>query len=597
MKKSTLFLGLLGLMCAANAATVDDLKVCKHSYVLVADDYTNNGTGSRVKGGLFGDGYFLDVTGGSVAANKGVSNPQEETTEGVYRYGDAFAAKYADYGAQLNSLRIKNAQDVIAMKITAGSKLVFLMQGNNTTGEKARIPKIATDAALTNALNSAPTADFVTADGLTTCAAGFMYEWTANDDYTIYIGSYNGDAFIGYIFVEAQEAAGTPRVKVGAQTYDATAGLWYREVTCTPVAVEGSPTVCTYTTDGTAANENSTVYTEPIKCYQDMTVKFQAYLEAVDKVLAMANADNEAAVSFNFDAPTLSVDGATFAIVNNTEGAQNYYSYGEVAEQKGDGATLTESATVTAYSKIVNGEYTTFTTKSVSADVLVLNPIKADKKISVTGTAVVDEEATKTSTTGTVYTTTDAALVGADKMDFFVKNLEFGVLANEDAAKSVYQVPAAQEAYIKMNSTNITFVVADGDSVDVIVTCTKNSCKNIDTDQAKSKVDNVTDTITTDHQCYVNLSGKNYGGEDLKLNPEGNVITFGLQGGTYTFQKYSGTGNILISSIEIKYAGTAAIETVAADDKKAAAKVVFQNGKFFISTAKGKVDLVGVQVK
>lgn len=595
MKKSTLFLGLLGLMCAANAATVDDLKVCKHSYVLVADDYTNNGTGSRVKGGLFGDGYFLDVTGGSVATNKGQSNPQELSGE-AYRYGDAFAAKYADYGAQLNSLRIKNAQDVIAMKITAGSKLVFLMQGNNTTGEKARIPKIATDAALTNTLNAAPTADFVTADGLTTCAAGFMYEWTANDDYTIYIGSYNGDAFIGYIFVEAQEAAGTPRVKVGPQTYDASAGLWYREVTCTPVEVEGTKTVCTYTTDGTAANENSTVYTEPIKCYQDMTVKFQAYLEEVDKELAMANADNEAAVSFNFSAPTLSVDGATFAIVNNTEGAQNYYSYGEVADQKGDGATLTESATVTAYSKIVNGEYATFTTKSVSADVLVLNPIKADKKISVTGTAVVDEEATATSTTGTVYTTTDAALVGADKMDFFVKNLEFGVLASADAAKAAYQVPANQEAYIKMNSTNITFVVADGDSVDVIVTCTKNSCKDITKEQAKGVLSGQ-DTITVEHQCFVNLSGKNYGGEDLVLNPEGNVIKFGLQGGTYTFQKYSGTGNILISSIEIKYAGTAAIETVAADDKKAAAKVVFQNGKFFISTAKGKVDLVGVQVK
>jgi len=596
MKKSTLFLGLLGLMCAANAATIDDVKVCKHSYVLVCDDYTNNGTGARTKGALFGDGYFLDVTGGSVSTSKGKSNPQEMVSE-AYRYGETFATKYADYGEQYNSLRIKNAQDVIAMKITAGSKLVFLMQGNNKAGAEARIPKIATDAALTNTLNAAPDASFVTANGETSCSAGFMYEWTANDDYTIYIGSYNGDAFIGYIMVEANEAAGTPRVKVGPQTYDASAGLWYREVTCTPVAVEGNPTVCTYTTDGTAANENSTLYTEPIKCYQDMTVKFQAYYEMVDASTAAPNADNEAAVSFNFSAPTLSVDGATFAIVNNTEGAKNYYSYGTVADQQGDGATLTESATVTAYSKIVNGEYATFTTKSVSADVLVLNPIKAGKKITVTGTAVVDQEATQAATDGsTVYTTTDAELVCADKMDFFVKNLEFGVLASADAAKAAYQVPAAQEAYIKMNSTNITFVVADGDSVDVIVTCSKNSCKDITKEQAKGVLSGQ-DTITVEHQCFVNLSGTNYGGEDLALNPEGNVIKFGLQGGTYTFQKYSGTGNILISSIEIKYAGTAAIETVAADDKKAAAKVVFQNGKFFISTAKGKVDLVGVQVK
>ena len=597
MKKMfTLVCGLLGLASIVNAATIDEVLVCKHSYVLVADEYTNNGTGARTKGGLFGDGFFLDVTGGSVATNKGQSNPQELVGE-EYRYGEAFANKYADYGAQYNSLRVKNAQDVIAMKVTAGSKLIFLMQGNNKTGVEARIPKIATDAALNNALNAAPTADFVTANGETSTAAGFMYEWTADDDYTIYIGSYNGDAFIGYIIVEANEAPGTPSVKVGPQTYEN--GLWYREVTCKPVEVDGAPTLVTYTTDGSTPTAASPVYTEPIKCYQNATIRFQAYLDGgtgADENLILPGADNDGIVSFSFDAPALEVNGASFTVTSPYEGAKNFYSVAGADAVEGNGSTLTESATVSAYSQIVNGSYATFTTKSVSADVYVLNPIKSTFTIGVTGTAVVDQEATQAATDGsTVYAIENAAITGADKMSFFVKNLEFGVLANADAAKSQYQVPAGQEAYIKMNATNITFLVADGDSVDVIVTCTKNSCKNIDeTDEDVNAADS---KVADNRKCFVNVDGTNYGGEDLKVNPEGNVIKFGLQGGLHTFQKYSGTGNILISSIEVSYVGTAGISNVAAADQKSSAKKVIKNGRFVIKTAKGTFDAAGIQVK
>ena len=74
---------LFGYSGASRAATVDDLKVCKHNYVMVADDYTNNGTGSRTKGGLFGDEYFLDVTGGSVATNKGATDLSTVDSLGV----------------------------------------------------------------------------------------------------------------------------------------------------------------------------------------------------------------------------------------------------------------------------------------------------------------------------------------------------------------------------------------------------------------------------------------------------------------------------------------------------------------------------------
>ena len=58
MKKLfTLICALVGLTSSVNAATIDDVKQCKHSYVLVADEWTNNGTVRPGKGNLFGDGF------------------------------------------------------------------------------------------------------------------------------------------------------------------------------------------------------------------------------------------------------------------------------------------------------------------------------------------------------------------------------------------------------------------------------------------------------------------------------------------------------------------------------------------------------------
>ena len=591
MKKIfTLICALMGFAGAANAETVDDIAVCKHSYVLCFDDWDGAGTAKPGKGKLFGNGYFLDVTGGSVAKNKGqvdLSVVNEADDNHVTQY---IADKYGvDYpGPKYNSWRLKNAQDVIAMKVTAKSKLIFFLQGNNKSGTSARIPKIATDAKLENALNAAPDADFPATD------AGFRYEWTADDDYTIYIGSYNGDTFFSYLIVEANEAPGTPTVKVGDQAFEN--GLWFREVTCkaNEYKMEGSdegiPTLVTYTTDGSEPNASSPVYTEPIKCYKDMTVKFQAYQDwgmGVDEAFKCDAADNEANVNFSFDAPTIDVNGGSFTITSEyaEKGGSNFYQLNGGGEIAGNDATLLESATVTAYTKIANGDYATFTSKSTSVDVYVLNPIKEEKIINVTaGSAVVDEEATATSTTGTIYKIEGGA-ISADKADFFVKNLTFGALANADEAKAKYQVPAGQEAYIQMSNTNIVFMVAAGDKVKVKVTCTKNSCKNIDADDAEDG------SQVNDRKCFVNVSGTNYclkdaeGNEtnDLKLYPNANEFEFELVGGKdvkskddegnevttfeaadtyYTFQKYSGTGNILISSIEFTPESGTGINTV-----------------------------------
>ena len=531
----------MGFAGASNAATVDDLEVLKHSYVLVCDDL-----GARPgKGVLFGANHFLDVTGGTTATNKGQvdlsvvdGNEGYVTQEIVDKYG-------ADYaGPHYNWLRLKNAQDVIAMKLTAGTKLIIFEQGNNKSGTEARIPKIAKSADLSDALNPAPDADHPST------VAGFRWEFTVNDDGLYYLGSYNGDMFVSFIIVEANEALGTPQVKVGDQVYQD--GLWYREVSVKAVEADGLPTIVTYTTDGSTPTASSPLYKEPIKCYQDMTLKFQAYMDLGDGTASedaiMPNADNEANVSFSFDAPAIEAEGANVTIVSPYENARNFLSLDgtESGAEELSQVTLDESATIYAYSLIENGDYGTFKSKSTTKDVYVLNPIKEKKTIAVTaGTAVIDEEATASSTTGEVYKV-EGGEISADKKDFFVKNLTFKALAGNDAQ---YQVPAGQEAYIQMSNTNISFLVAEGDSVNVKVICSKNSCKNLAADDAEDG------SAVSDRMCYVNVSGTNYGGEDLKLNPDGNVIEFGLKGAEggsiFTFQKYSGTGNIMISSIEI----------------------------------------------
>ena len=538
MKKFfTLICALVGFAGVANAATVDDIAPLKHSYVLVCEDL-----GARPgKGNLFGDKHFLDVTGGSTSTGKG--SVDLSVADGVL-VTEEIAAKYGEYGSHKNFLRLKKAQDVIAMSVTAKSKVIIFYQDNN---KDDRYPVFAKDAALKEKF-----ADGEKSERVNSCK---RIEWTATDDGLVYVGDNNGDMFVSYIIIEANEAPGTPTIKVGAQTFEN--GLWFREVTAKAngYKMEGSdeeiPTILTYTTDGTDPSATSPVYTEPIKCYKDMTVKFQAYQDwgtGADEGFKCEGADNEGNVNFSFDAPAITAEGANVTITSPYEGAKNFYSLNGGEAQEGSSITLTESATVSAYSQIINGTYATFTTKSTTKDVYVLNPIKEKQTITVSGTAVVDEEATATSTTGEVYKV-ENGVVNADKSLFFVKNAEFAVI--KDAA---YQIENS-EVYLKMNNTNITFQIAEGDSVDVTVVCSKNSCKTLNPENDES--------ITTDRKCYVNVSGTTYGTDDITAE-NGNIIKFGLNAGTYTFQKYSGTGNIMIYSIEIAPAEGTGISTVKA---------------------------------
>lgn len=560
MKKLfTLALALMGFAGVVNAASEDDLAVLKHSYVLVGDNFTNNGTEKIAKGILFGDNHFFTPTGHDKATNKGSVDLSVADELGIVTAD--IVSKYGEYGSHLNSLRLKTSQDVFAMKVTAGSKVIIFFEKNKETD--VRYPIVAKDAKLSTKLSGE---DNVVVKGAYGNKQVGRFEWTADDDYTVYVGAEN-QIFVSYVIIEANEAPGTPTVKVGEQTFKD--GLWFREVTAkaNDMAEEGStekiPTVLTYTTDGSAPTAASPKYTGPIKCYADMTVKFQAFMDFGDGTpsddFKADGADNEVAVNFSFNAPAIKAEGGNVTIESPYEGAKNFVTLDgnlESAEELSS-FTLEESATVTAYSQIVNGSYATFTTKSISKDVYVLNPIKEKKTIAITNADVVlDEEATASSTTGEVYKVENGA-ISADKKDFFVKNLEFAVV--KDAA---YQIDG-QEAYIKMNQTNITFFVAEGDTVNVKVITSKNSCKTLNAEEDES--------VTTDRKNYVNVSGTTYGNDDVTAE-NGNIIEFGLrgaEGGSYfTFQKYSGTGNILISSIEITPAeDTPAVETEDLIDK------------------------------
>ena len=273
MKKIfTLICALVGLVASVNASDVKDLILSKNSYVVNFSDVTNNGAAKPGKGVLFADGRMLDVTGGSVATNKGESHPSGITqvkdadgkvVEEYYTYGEEFAKKYADLPKIKNTFRLKNAQDVIAMSVTQGSKIIFLGQVH-----ASRYPKIATNAALTEGVQ--------TLDVNTTSTNGYS-EWTAPNDMVIYIGSENGDWYLGYIIYQANVAPGTPEVHVGAQMYDGNEDAWVREVSIVPYFDETFElnAVYTYTTE------------HPVNTHTVVSMIALPSFEGIDSVVTM----------------------------------------------------------------------------------------------------------------------------------------------------------------------------------------------------------------------------------------------------------------------------------------------------------------------
>lgn len=595
MKKIfTLICALVGIVASgfAQTVTVADLEFCKHSYVLVGDDVTNNGTEKVVKNSLFGDGYFFTPTGHDKSIKKGSFDLAEKNEDGTYKW---FNGKYAEYGSHLNSLRLKKAQDVFAIKLTAKSKIIICFNGQSKVGKDARYPMFATDAKLTTPLNDAPSAESGTV-GISTV------EYTAPDDMTLYVGSWNGDIYVSYIIVEANEAPGTPSVKVGPQTYEN--GLWFREVTVKPAMVseEGSeeqfPSIVTYTTDGSAPDATSEVVpSDPIKVYKDQTLKFQAFMDfgTGKPVESLLGAENEAVVSFSFDAPTITADKGNVTVTTPyaAQGGANVITYGDKTIN-GDNATLTESAVVSAKTVINNGTYGKFESKSASIDALVLTPIKEKKEIKpIAGEVVIDQEATDNATDGKTYYMVNNGKLNADPKDFFIKSPVFGAVTANEAQ---YQVPAGQEVYLQMKD-DVTIYFELADSALVTITASKHSCKNIESTEAKDKIFAVKVDGTTDQQVADITATHEFQNGNTTETLEGNVLKFGLSKGLHKFTRYTGTGHIFLSSIVIDPTAVAAGINDIEADKAVKVKKVIENGQIVIVKGNQKYNVAGAQIK
>lgn len=98
----------------AKAATVNDLVAIDYDYVFIADDMTNNGTVKPVANTLYADGHIFAPTANTVATNKGNST---------------FAG-----GTHLNSLRLKDAQDRLAFKVSGPCTVTFYTQSHAERG-------------------------------------------------------------------------------------------------------------------------------------------------------------------------------------------------------------------------------------------------------------------------------------------------------------------------------------------------------------------------------------------------------------------------------------------------------------------------------
>jgi len=542
MKKIfTLICALVAFAGVANAASADNIKLCKHSIVFVADDYTGFGTASRAAGSLFGGDYFLDVTGGSVATNKG--SVDLSVADGVL-VTEEIAAKYGSFGSHLNSLRLKKTQDVIAFRPTGKSKIIIFYQDNN---KDDRYPVFAKDAALKDKWAAGTKSERVNS-----CK---RIEWEVPadaDGQVVYVGDNNGDMFLSYIIIEANEADGSPAVSISAQNFDETNKLYFRTVTCTPQ--EG--TIVTYTMDGSVPTASSNVYTSPITCFKPETIKFQAFWDggdgkASDDYLA-ENADPEANVTFQFLAPSITADGANVTIATEYQNAKNYYSYGSNKDVEGDNFTVDQSYTVSAYTKITNGDYATFTSLSKSLDVLVIENIDKTldniQKITVEGTAVIDEEATaeaktKDENAEDVYKVENGK-VNFDTKAFFVSNPKIAPIAKAD-----YQIDG-QQAYLQLadaSKNTITLMVKD--TVNVEIVCSKNSCKKIDGTGNELNCKVVVTNAALNSKGQWAADGT-FGSEDINAE-NGNIIKFGLNAGKHMIKRTGTTGNLFIASITV----------------------------------------------
>ena len=127
----TLFAVLAMTFCSLTvlASTVDDLVAISSDYVFIADDVTSNGTVGLTMNELYANNHILSAgwNGNSVSNAKG-------------------SIGFASGGSHLNSLRLKNAQNMIAFKVTAPCTITLYTYSDAQRGIRIHKGARANDA-------------------------------------------------------------------------------------------------------------------------------------------------------------------------------------------------------------------------------------------------------------------------------------------------------------------------------------------------------------------------------------------------------------------------------------------------------------------
>ncbi len=248
----TFALLLLMAVCSmgAKAATVNDLVAIDYDYVFIADDMTNNGTEKPVANTLYAEGHIFAPTANTVATNKGNST---------------FAG-----GTHLNSLRLKNAQDRLAFKVSGPCTVTFYTYSDAARG-----------------ILVSKTDNVTTAEDAFAAQPASTPVWTvALDEAGVYyLTSYNADFFFaGFEIVFPDDPAavtfGVTR-EVASVTSTSTdelvTGYAVAEDVLVDPSVVGISVAMNYPSTNVLTNKGRAIYwfdgTESKNCYVDQGVK------------------------------------------------------------------------------------------------------------------------------------------------------------------------------------------------------------------------------------------------------------------------------------------------------------------------------------
>ena len=132
----------------------------------------------------------------------------------------------------------------------------------------------------------------------------------------------------------------------------------------------------------------------------------------------------------------------------------------------------------------------------------------------------------------------------------------------------------------------------------VTITASKNSCKAID--KADDDAKNVIFAVKmdgTDQQVADSRADHEFVNGDATETLSGNVLKFFVEAGTHKITRYTGTGNIFLSSIVIEPAGTnTGINDIEANSTVKVKKVI-ENGQIVIVKGNNKYNVAGAQIK